>query len=187
MSDGSEALGIFAVGTSPQSSSEGWQPLPPVTGVVDCSCFVPYLLWDLGRSPIALVFPSLLQQSSKVTPQSWCGTGGGVGCRAPQLPWWQVDTRQGHSFQLHAGLLGRRSEESQLHRHSPWRTGKQIRGCLPSGAARPRTVYSASSLTELGLLASYTRCDSVHSMCSLRASPGFCKTLKQELETWLRG
>lgn len=71
--------------------------------------------------------------------------------------------------------------------NSPWHTGKQIRGCLPSGAARPRPMYSAPSLTDPGLLASYARCDSVRSTCSLRASPGFCKTLKQELETWIRG
>lgn len=41
--------------------------------------------------PFPSFFPSLLQQSSKVWHR------GGVGCSAPQLPWWQVAVKEsGH-------------------------------------------------------------------------------------------
>lgn len=95
LSDGSEASGIFAMGTSPQSSSEGlylllqeWLVAPALS---------PTCSGTWADLPFPSFFPSLLQQSSKVAPQSWCGTGGGVGCSAPQLQWWQVAVKEsGH-------------------------------------------------------------------------------------------
>lgn len=115
-------------------------------------CTVACPFWDLGRS-----VPPLHPRPHGL---------------ALWKKWGAVLPRRGHPFQCHPELLSQRSDESQHQGIQPL-SMQVVSGSLASGEARPRAMCSSTSLTGLGLLASYSRPWLSAQQCSLRASEAY--------------